>query len=143
MARKRRDFWWSVTLLAFLTVLAFLVYPLATVLVTFALWRTQVLSEGEARMRDAVAAGLLWGLASLTRTQNLAFPVALAAWLIWKARLGLRKQVLVFLVLAFLPPMLWAARNWRQFGALSGLIGMIPWFLGYKVAQTAFFSYII
>jgi len=92
---------------------------LATVLVTFALWRTQVLSEGEARMRDAVAAGLLWGLASLTRTQNLAFPVALAAWLIWKARLGLRKQVLVFLVLAFLPPMLWAARNWRQFGALT------------------------
>ncbi len=34
MARKRRDFWWSVTLLAFLTVLGFLVYPLATVLVT-------------------------------------------------------------------------------------------------------------
>src|SRR3972149_5164059 len=34
MGRKRRDFWWSVTLLAFLTVLLFLVYPLATVLVT-------------------------------------------------------------------------------------------------------------
>jgi iron(III) transport system permease protein len=34
MTKQRRDFWWSVTLLAFLTVLAFLVYPLATVLVT-------------------------------------------------------------------------------------------------------------
>ncbi len=34
MARRRRDFWWSVTVLAFLAVLAFLVYPLATVLVT-------------------------------------------------------------------------------------------------------------
>jgi len=34
MAGRRRDFWWSVTVLAFLTVVAFLVYPLATVLVT-------------------------------------------------------------------------------------------------------------
>jgi iron(III) transport system permease protein len=34
MARRRRDFWWTVTILSFLTVLAFLVYPLATVLVT-------------------------------------------------------------------------------------------------------------
>ncbi|HYL81387.1 MAG TPA: hypothetical protein VEU07_11275, partial [Candidatus Acidoferrum sp.] len=31
---KRRDFWWSITVLAFLAVLAFLVYPLATVLFT-------------------------------------------------------------------------------------------------------------
>ncbi|MFI5339287.1 MAG: ABC transporter permease [Candidatus Methylomirabilales bacterium] len=34
MARRRRDFWWFVTVLAFLTVALFLVYPLATVLVT-------------------------------------------------------------------------------------------------------------
>ncbi|HSB78507.1 MAG TPA: iron ABC transporter permease [Candidatus Methylomirabilis sp.] len=34
MARRRRDFWWSITALAFLAVLAFLVYPLATVLFT-------------------------------------------------------------------------------------------------------------
>ncbi|HSB72446.1 MAG TPA: iron ABC transporter permease [Candidatus Methylomirabilis sp.] len=34
MARRRRDFWWSITFLAFLAVLAFLVYPLATVLLT-------------------------------------------------------------------------------------------------------------
>jgi iron(III) transport system permease protein len=34
MAGRRRDFWWSVTVVAFLTVLAFLVYPLATVLGT-------------------------------------------------------------------------------------------------------------
>ncbi|MGD0264091.1 MAG: iron ABC transporter permease [Candidatus Methylomirabilota bacterium] len=34
MARRRRDFWWCVTVLAFLTVALFLVYPLATVLVT-------------------------------------------------------------------------------------------------------------
>jgi len=34
MAERRRDFWWSITVLAFLAVLAFLVYPLATVLVT-------------------------------------------------------------------------------------------------------------
>jgi len=34
MARRRRDFWWTITLLGFLTVLAFLVYPLVTVFVT-------------------------------------------------------------------------------------------------------------
>lgn len=34
MARRRREFWWCVTVLAFLTVFLFLVYPLATVLVT-------------------------------------------------------------------------------------------------------------
>lgn len=34
MAGRRRDFWWSITVLAFLAVLAFLVYPLATVLGT-------------------------------------------------------------------------------------------------------------
>jgi iron(III) transport system permease protein len=34
MARRRRDFWWTVTVLGFLSVLAFLVYPLGTVFVT-------------------------------------------------------------------------------------------------------------
>jgi len=34
MARRHRDFWWSITVLAFLAVLAFLVYPLAVVLLT-------------------------------------------------------------------------------------------------------------
>jgi len=32
--RRRRDLWWTVTILAFFTVLAFLVYPIATVLLT-------------------------------------------------------------------------------------------------------------
>jgi ABC-type sugar transport system permease subunit len=31
---RRRDFWWCVTVLAYLTVALFLVYPLVTVLVT-------------------------------------------------------------------------------------------------------------
>lgn len=34
MAARRRDFWWTITVLAFLTVVAFLIYPLGTVLVT-------------------------------------------------------------------------------------------------------------
>ena len=34
MRGRRRDLWWTVTVAAFLTVLAFLVYPLVTVLVT-------------------------------------------------------------------------------------------------------------
>ena len=34
MARRHRDFWWSIRVLAFLAVLAFLVYPLAVVLLT-------------------------------------------------------------------------------------------------------------
>ncbi|MFI5182774.1 MAG: glycosyltransferase family 39 protein [Vicinamibacteria bacterium] len=67
---------------------------------------------------DALAAGLLWGLAILTRETPLYFTPVAALWLAWGD--GGRKRVLhagTFLLAATLLVVPWTARNWAVYGA--------------------------
>lgn len=73
--------------------------------------------DGDGDAVAAVAAGLFWGAATLTRTQNLAFPFLLTPWLAWRAGARRTRIPALFLAAALLLPALWAARNWKEFSA--------------------------
>ena len=65
----------------------------------------------------AVAAGLLWGAAILTRETVLYFVPLAAAWLATRDRGRARAQAAAFLVAALLVVAPWTYRNWVQFHA--------------------------
>jgi 4-amino-4-deoxy-L-arabinose transferase-like glycosyltransferase len=68
--------------------------------------------------RTAVAAGVLWALAVLTRETVLYFLPLAAAYLAWRApRPGGRTRALAFLVTALLTIAPWTYRNWLIFHA--------------------------
>jgi 4-amino-4-deoxy-L-arabinose transferase-like glycosyltransferase len=70
------------------------------------------------RVRTAVAAGLLWGLAILTRETVLYFLPVAAAWLAWPRADGRGARAAAFLLAAVVTVAPWTYRNWAQFHAV-------------------------
>lgn len=90
---------------------------LTVCLVLAACWASESFRKSP-EPRLAAPAGLLWGLAALTRTQNLAFPFLLAPWLLRGPGKRTRAAaVLVFLAAAAAPSALWSARNKAVLGS--------------------------
>jgi 4-amino-4-deoxy-L-arabinose transferase-like glycosyltransferase len=71
-------------------------------------------SEGPGR---AVAAGVLWGLAILTRETVLYFVPLAALWLATRPGSGSRVRAAAFLAVALLVVVPWTYRNWLAFDA--------------------------
>lgn len=92
---------------------------LTVCLVLGACWASdRLLKSPSARL--AAAAGLLWGLAALTRTQNLAFPFLAAPWLLRGPEKRARAlAAAAFLAAAAAPAALWSARNKAVLGSGS------------------------
>ncbi|MBI3299988.1 MAG: glycosyltransferase family 39 protein [Elusimicrobia bacterium] len=81
----------------------------AIFLVVFALLYTEKARRPEGKTWEAWLAGLLWGLATLNRTQTLGFVLVM---LVWAALFKAKKSVLLGLALpALLLPSLWLVRN--------------------------------
>jgi 4-amino-4-deoxy-L-arabinose transferase-like glycosyltransferase len=83
-------------------------------------WAIERLIAGDARGSTAATAGagLLWGLAILTRETILYLTPVAAAWLAWRAgRAGATKRAAAFLLCATIVVVPWTVRNWLQFGA--------------------------
>jgi 4-amino-4-deoxy-L-arabinose transferase-like glycosyltransferase len=74
-------------------------------------------ADREERLGVAVFAGVLWGLAILTRETALYFIVVVAAWLAWKRGAGGRRRAAAFAVCALITVAPWTYRNWRVFDA--------------------------
>jgi Dolichyl-phosphate-mannose-protein mannosyltransferase len=69
-----------------------------------------------AGVKTAVAAGVLWGFAILTRETALYFVPFAAAWLAWRRPPGIKRAVaFAATVLAVVLP--WTYRNWVAYGA--------------------------
>jgi 4-amino-4-deoxy-L-arabinose transferase-like glycosyltransferase len=87
-----------------------------TVFTALLWWAMERLLAADARGSTgaALASGLLWGLAILTRETVLYFLPIAALWLAWRRAGGARRAVLLLLVSAFvvLP---WTLRNWLVF----------------------------
>jgi len=77
----------------------------------------RLLSAGASGRRGpAIAAGALWGLASLTRETALYFVPAAALWLAWRRRdRGVAAAAYTAAALLTVAP--WTYRNWAVFGA--------------------------
>jgi 4-amino-4-deoxy-L-arabinose transferase-like glycosyltransferase len=91
-----------------------------TLFMVFLWWgieRLLAAGRGEGRVGAAVAAGLLWGLAVLTRETVLYFVPLAAAWLVWAARPRRVAPGAAFLVAALLTVAPWTWRNWVVFHA--------------------------
>ena len=83
-------------------------------------WAIERLTAGDARGSTAAAAvaGLLWGLAILTRETILYLTRVAAVWLAWRAgRAGGTKRAAAFLLCATLVVVPWTLRNWMAFRA--------------------------
>jgi len=65
----------------------------------------------------AVAAGLLWGVAVLTRETALYFLVVAALWMAWGRGAGGRRRAALLVVVALLLVAPWTCRNWVMFHA--------------------------
>jgi hypothetical protein len=77
----------------------------------------RLVAADEAGTGAALAAGLLWGLATLTRETTLYFTPIGALWLAWRdGRKGVPRAA-TFLVAATLVVAPWTARNWAVYGA--------------------------
>ena len=91
-----------------------------TLFMTLLWWAMERLIAADARgsSRLAAAAGLLWGLAILTRETILYLTPLAAAWLAWSGRSPRRgKPALAFLLCAVLTVAPWTIRNWMAFRA--------------------------
>jgi 4-amino-4-deoxy-L-arabinose transferase-like glycosyltransferase len=91
-----------------------------TLFMTLLWWAIERLIAAEARgsARAAAAAGLLWGLAILTRETILYLTPLAAAWLAWRARPPRTgRPALAFLLCAVLTVAPWTIRNWMAFRA--------------------------
>jgi 4-amino-4-deoxy-L-arabinose transferase-like glycosyltransferase len=73
-------------------------------------------ADGEAGGKAALASGLLWGLAVLTRETVLYFLPLAALWLAWRRAGGARRAALL-LATAALVVLPWTVRNWIVFDA--------------------------
>jgi hypothetical protein len=71
----------------------------------------------DASMGKAIAGGVLWGLAVLTRETALYFVVVAAGWLAWKRGAAGGRRAAAFLVGALLMVAPWTYRNWVVFDA--------------------------
>jgi 4-amino-4-deoxy-L-arabinose transferase-like glycosyltransferase len=69
-------------------------------------------------LRGAAVAGVLWGLATLTRETALYFLVVATAWLAWDRGGDGRRRAAVFATCAVLTIAPWTYRNWVVFRAL-------------------------
>jgi hypothetical protein len=76
-----------------------------------------VAAGAAASVGSAVAAGVLWGLAILTRETALYFTPLAALWLAWGRRSGGRARGGAFLLAAVLTVAPWTLRNWVVFRA--------------------------
>jgi 4-amino-4-deoxy-L-arabinose transferase-like glycosyltransferase len=77
-----------------------------------------VSAEEDGRVRTALVAGLLWGLAILARETALYFLPVAAAFLAFSRRgAGGVTRAALFVVAALLTVMPWTWRNWVEFGA--------------------------
>ena len=91
-----------------------------TVFLVLLWWAIERLMAGDASgsTRVAAAAGLLWGLAILTRETILYLTPVAAAWLAWRAeRAGGARRAAAFLLCATLVVVPWTVRNWLEFRA--------------------------
>ncbi len=88
----------------------------ATVFTVLVWWAFERVIEADAResARVAVAAGLLWGLAILTRETVLYFLPFGALWLAWRRPGGVRRATLL-VVTAVLVVVPWTVRNYLVF----------------------------
>ena len=75
-----------------------------------------VAADRRGSIRAAAFAGVLWGLAVLTRETVLYFVPVPAAWLFWRRPQG-RVRAATFLLVTLLTVAPWTYRNWRVFGA--------------------------
>jgi hypothetical protein len=82
-------------------------------------WAFERLLAGDRRasVGAVAAAGLLWGLAVLTRETILYLTPAAALWLAWRSGRGGGKRAAVFLLCAALTVVPWTIRNWIAFHA--------------------------
>jgi 4-amino-4-deoxy-L-arabinose transferase-like glycosyltransferase len=83
-------------------------------------WAIERMMAGDASGSTgaAAAAGLLWGLAILTRETILYLTLVAAVWLAWRAgRSGGERRAAAFLLCATLVVVPWTVRNWMAFGA--------------------------
>lgn len=90
-----------------------------TLLLTLLWWGSERLLRADALpggVRSALAAGALWGLATLTREPPLYLIPVAAAWLAWRRSGGLRRAG-AFVLAAALVILPWTARNWIVFHA--------------------------
>lgn len=82
------------------------------------------------RAGPAVTAGVLFGLATLTREPALYFAPLAALWLAWRAANAGRRQAAAFLIATLLTLAPWTARNWiahRAFIPVSLMSGRTLW----------------
>lgn len=91
-----------------------------TLLLALWWWAVERLTaaDASARTSPAIAAGLLWGLAILTRETVLYLLPVAGLWLVWRredSRRWVRAGVFVVVALAVVAP--WTWRNWVKFGA--------------------------
>jgi 4-amino-4-deoxy-L-arabinose transferase-like glycosyltransferase len=86
-----------------------------TVLLWWAVERL-LAADGEAGGKAALASGLLWGLAVLTRETVLYFLPLAALWLAWRRAGGTRRAAML-LATAALVVLPWTLRNWVVFDA--------------------------
>jgi 4-amino-4-deoxy-L-arabinose transferase-like glycosyltransferase len=89
-----------------------------TLFMVFLWWaweRLLAADRASAGARVAAAAGLLWGLAILTRETALYFTPVAAAWLAWGRGAAGRAKGLAFLAAAVLTVAPWTYRNWVVF----------------------------
>lgn len=84
-------------------------------------WAFERLAAADARgsAGAAAVAGLLWGLATLTRETTIYFTPVAAAWLaIPTARIGALRRGSAFVLAAFLTVAPWTVRNWIVYRAV-------------------------
>lgn len=89
-----------------------------TLFMVFLWWSLErLVAAEEAGACAALAAGVLWGLATLTRETILYFTPVVALWLAWRAGRKGAALAATFLAAAILVVVPWTARNWAIYGA--------------------------
>jgi 4-amino-4-deoxy-L-arabinose transferase-like glycosyltransferase len=90
-----------------------------TLFLTMLWWALERLLTADARASTglAIAAGVLWGLATLTRETGLYFTPFAALWLAWRPASGGARRAAAFLLAAALTVAPWTYRNWIAFRA--------------------------
>jgi 4-amino-4-deoxy-L-arabinose transferase-like glycosyltransferase len=86
-----------------------------TLYLTFLWWAFErvIAADKRGRTRTALAAGLLWGMAALTRETGLYLTPLVALWLGWRAKTpGGPRRAVAFVVTAVLTIAPWTYRNW-------------------------------
>ncbi|MBN2370242.1 MAG: glycosyltransferase family 39 protein [Vicinamibacteria bacterium] len=104
-----------------------------TVFLILLMWAFErlVAADSERGGLAALTAGLLWGLATLTRETTLYFTPVAATWLaLSRIRKQGRRRALLFLAAVVLAVLPWTARNWllfRTFVPVSTASGLNLW----------------